>query len=163
MSFPVFALISNVSPRLMTFLIAILPISELRGAIPYALFEGGLEWQEAYLYAVLGNFLPVIPLLLFLESVSNWLRRYRIWDRFFEWFFARTRRKGKMIERFEALGLVLFVAIPLPVTGAWTGCAAAFLFKIPLKMAIPAVACGILIAGCVVTLASMGVISFWGL
>ncbi|MBN1163480.1 MAG: small multi-drug export protein [Candidatus Krumholzibacteriota bacterium] len=147
----------------MTFLIAMLPISELRGAIPYALAAGGLKWPEAYLFAVLGNFLPVIPLLLFLERISNWLRRYPMGDRFFTWLFKRTRRKGKLVERFEALGLVLFVAIPLPVTGAWTGCAAAFLFKIPLKLSIPAVAGGILIAGCVVTLASMGVISFWGI
>ncbi len=160
---PVFALIHNLSPRLVTLLIAILPVSELRGAIPYALSAGGLKWQEAYIFAVLGNFIPVIPLLLFLERVSLWLRRYPFWDRFFEWFFSRTRRKGKVIDRFEALGLILFVAIPLPVTGAWTGCAAAFLFKIPLKLAIPAVACGILIAGCIVTLASLGVISFWGL
>lgn len=161
--YPLFAFIRDVSPRLMTFLIAMLPISELRGAIPYALAAGGLKWPEAYLFAVLGNFLPVIPLLLFLERISNWLRRYPMGDRFFTWLFKRTRRKGKLVERFEALGLVLFVAIPLPVTGAWTGCAAAFLFKIPLKLSIPAVAGGILIAGCVVTLASMGVISFWGI
>lgn len=153
----------DISPRVMTFLIATLPISELRGAIPYALFTGGLNWPEAYLYAVLGNFIPVIPLLLFLERISEWLRRYSLFDRFFEWFFKRTRKKGRLIERFETLGLVLFVAIPLPVTGAWTGCAAAFLFKVPLRLAIPAVACGILIAGGIVTLASMGVISFWGI
>lgn len=163
MTYPVFLLAQALSPRLMTFLIAILPIFELRGAIPYALFTGGLGWPEAYVLAVLGNFVPVIPILLLLERVSEWLRRYKSWDRFFEWFFARTRRKGRIVERFEALGLILFVAIPLPVTGAWTGCAAAFLFKIPLRLAIPAVACGILIAGCIVTLASMGVISFWGI
>ncbi|MBN2184550.1 MAG: small multi-drug export protein [Candidatus Krumholzibacteriota bacterium] len=162
-AYPVFAFINNISPRLMTFLISILPVSELRGAIPYALTKGGLEWPEAYIFAVLGNFLPVIPLLIFLERISDWLRRYPVFDRFFDWFFKRTKRKGKLIERFEALGLVLFVAIPLPVTGAWTGCAAAFLFKIPLRLAIPAVASGILIAGAVVTLASLGVISFWGI
>ncbi len=163
MACPLFMLALDLSPRLLTFLIAALPISELRGAIPYALFTGELGWQEAYVFAVLGNFLPVIPLLLFLERVSDWLRRYPGWDRFFNWFFARARRKGKVIERFKALGLVVFVAIPLPVTGAWTGCAAAFLFKIPLRLAIPAVACGILIAGVVVTLASLGLISFWGI
>ncbi len=162
-TYPIFALIQGMSPKLLTFLIAALPISELRGAIPYALSSGGLGWKEAYFYSVMGNFLPVIPILLFLERVSDWLRKYPMWDRFFEWFFARTRRKGQMISRFEALGLVLFVAIPLPVTGAWTGCAAAFLFKIPLRLAIPAVAAGILIAGAVVTLAFMGVISFWGI
>jgi uncharacterized membrane protein len=147
----------------MTFLISMLPISELRGAIPYALTVGKMGWLEAYITAVIGNFIPVIPILLFLEKASAWLRRYRIADRFFEWFFNRTRRKGKIVEKFEAVGLVLFVAIPLPVTGAWTGCAAAVIFGIPLKLAVPAIALGIMIAGCVVTLASMGVISFWGI
>jgi len=162
-TYPIFAFISEMSPKLMTFLISMLPVSELRGAIPYALTKGGLGWQEAYIYAVFGNFLPVIPLLLFLERISEWLRRYPLFDRFFNWFFKRTIRKGKVVERFKAAGLILFVAIPLPVTGAWTGCAAAFLFKIPLRFAIPSVAAGILIAGAVVTLASQGVISFWGI
>jgi uncharacterized membrane protein len=157
------AFLSGVSPKLMTVVIAALPISELRGAIPYAIFEGKMSWQAAYPLAVLGNFIPVIPILLLLGSVSNWLMRYRLWNKFFTWLFNRTRRRGKVVERFEALGLILFVAIPLPITGAWTGCVAAFIFKIPLRLAIPAILCGILIAGVVVTLASLGVISFWGI
>jgi len=153
----------KVSPELITVLLAALPISELRGAIPYAITVGGMGWQKAFVLSVVGNFLPVLPILLFLESVSNRLRRHPRWDRFFSWLFERTRRKGRLVERFEALGLVLFVAVPLPVTGAWTGCVAAFIFKIPLRLALPAILCGILIAGTVVTLASLGVISVWGL
>lgn len=160
---PLFAFALDISPRVMTFLIAMLPISELRGAIPYALWVGKLNWKEAYIIAVLGNFLPVIPLLLFMERASEWLRKYPLGDRFFTWFFARTRRKGKLIERFEVLGLAMFVAIPLPVTGAWTGCAAAIIFGVPRKLALPAIFLGIMTAGCIVTLASMGVISFWGI
>jgi len=157
------AFIHHVSPKVLTVLIAALPISELRGAIPYAIAAGGLSWQEAYILAVIGNFLPVIPILLLLESVSSRLMRYKPWNRFFTWLFERTRRRGKLVERFETVGLMLFVAVPLPVTGAWTGCVAAFLFKIPLRLAIPAIIGGILIAGTVVTLASLGVISFWGI
>ena len=160
-------LLSGVPHELITVLIAMLPVSELRGAIPWALAQppigGGLLWPEAYIYAVIGNFIPVIPLLLFLGPVSNWLRRYRIFNSFFGWLFARTRRRGKMIERYEALGLVLFVAIPLPVTGAWTGTVAAFIFGVRFRYALPAVVGGILIAGVVVTLASLGVISVFGL
>lgn len=152
-----------VPPEIITVVLAALPISELRGAIPYAMTVGGMGWQKAFALSVVGNFLPVLPILLLLESVSNWLRRYPLWDRFFTWLFERTRRKGRLVERFEALGLVLFVAIPLPVTGAWTGCVAAFLFKIPLKLALPAIFCGIMIAGTVVTLASLGFITIWGL
>jgi uncharacterized membrane protein len=147
----------------MTFFIAMLPISELRGAIPYGLWVGKMGWKETYVIAVLGNFLPVIPLLLFMDRASEWLRRYPLGDRFFTWFFSRTRRKGKLIEKFEAIGLAMFVAIPLPVTGAWTGCAAAIIFGVPRKRAAPTILLGIMIAGCIVTLASMGVISFWGI
>ena len=160
---PIFAFASNLSPRLMTFVLAMLPISELRGAIPYAIWAGKMDWKEAYIIAVIGNFIPVIPLLLFMERASEWLRRYPLGDRFFTWFFNRTRRKGKLIERFEAIGLTMFVAIPLPVTGAWTGCAAAIIFGVPRKFAIPCIFLGVMIAGCVVTLASLGVISFWGI
>lgn len=160
---PAFAALGPLYARLLTILIAMLPIFELRGAIPYALFTQEMGWQEAYIFAVIGNFIPVIPILLLLESVSNRLMRYPLWNRFFTWLFNRTRRRGKVVERFEALGLVFFVAIPLPVTGAWTGCVAAFIFKIPLKLAVPAILLGICIAGVIVTLASLGVISFWGL
>jgi uncharacterized membrane protein len=160
---PLLAFLTGVSPKLMTVIIATLPIFELRGAIPYAILEAKLSWQVAYPLAIFGNFIPVIPILLFLGAVSKWLMRYRLWNKFFTWLFNRTRRRGKVVERFEALGLILFVAIPLPITGAWTGCVAAFIFKIPLRLAIPAILCGILIAGVVVTLASLGVISFWGI
>ncbi len=163
MVFPLVSILLDAPPRLATVFIAMLPIFELRGAIPYA-FGRGLSWHEAYLFAVAGNFIPVIPILFLLERVSNILmKRYSSWDRFFTWLFKRTRRKGKLIERFETLGLVLFVAIPLPVTGAWTGCVAAYLFKIPRKLAIPAIIGGILIAGAVVSLACLGVISFLGI
>ncbi len=138
------------------------PVSELRGAIPYAMTVGGMSWQEAFVISVIGNFVPVVPILLLIGPISEWLRRYRAFDRFFEWLFARTRRRGKMIERFEALGVCLFVAIPLPMTGAWTGALAAFLFGVRLRYAIPAIALGILIAGAVVTLVVSGAISFTG-
>lgn len=160
---PALAIAINISPKVMTFVIAMLPISELRGAIPYALAVGKMHWLEAYIISVVGNFVPVIPILLLLEGVSHRLMKYRAFDRFFTWFFERARRKGGLVARFEAVGLVLFVAVPLPVTGAWTGCAAAVLFGIPFRLAAPAVLLGIMIAGGVVTLASLGVISFWGL
>lgn len=160
---PILAFAINISPKVVTFAIAMLPVSELRGAIPYALSAGKLHWLEAYIIAVAGNFVPVIPILLFLERISERLMKYRVFRRFFEWFFERARRKGGLVARFEAIGLTLFVAVPLPVTGAWTGCAVAVLFGIPLRLAVPAVLLGIMIAGCVVTLASLGFISFWGL
>jgi len=146
-------------------LLAMLPVSELRGAIPWAILPqgGGMGLREAYVLAVLGNFIPVMPLLWGLGPASNWLRRWRIFDRFFVWLFARTRRRGKLVERYEALGLILFVAIPLPVTGAWTGTVAAFVFGVRFWYAVPAIVAGILIAGVVVSLACAGVVGVWGL
>ena len=154
---------AHIPRELYTLFIAMLPVSELRGAIPYAL-SAGLSWQQSYFWAVLGNFIPVIPLLAFLGPISEALsRRFDLWRRFFDWLFARTRRRGKVVERYEALGLILFVAIPLPVTGAWTGTVAAFLFGIRFRYALPAILLGILLAGTVVTLASLGAISLWTL
>jgi len=151
--------------ELVTLIIAMIPIAELRGAIPWALLDqpigGGLTWPTAYLFAVIGNLIPVVPLLLGIERLQLWLRKYRLFDRFFEWLFRRTRRRGKLIERYEALGLILFVGIPLPVTGAWTGVVAAFLFGIPFKLAFPAIIFGVLMAGTIVTMVSLGLFSFF--
>lgn len=155
--------LSGQSAELITAVLAMLPISELRGAIPYAVGVAGMSWQEAYVISVIANFVPVIPLYILIGPVSEFLRKVPLFDRFFTWLFARARRKGKLIERFEVLGLVLFVAIPLPVTGAWTGTIAAFLFGVRKRLAFPAVFLGICIAGVVVTLAVTGVISFWGI
>jgi uncharacterized membrane protein len=156
-------LLSNWPHELTTVILAMAPISELRGAIPFAVTVGGMAWQEAYVIAVIANFIPVIFILNYIGPVSEYMRRWKTCDRFFDWLFARTRRKGKMIQRFEVLGLVLFVAIPLPVTGAWTGSLAAFLFGVRKRVAFPSIFLGILIAGGIVTLASLGVLSFWGL
>ena len=156
-------LLHNTSHEVVTVVLAMAPISELRGAIPYAITIGNMSWQEAYVMAVIANFIPVIPIMYLIGPVSRALCKYPVFDRFFTWLFARTRRKGKLIERFEVLGLMLFVAIPLPVTGAWTGTVAAFLFDVKKKTALPAIFLGICIAGAVVTLAVMGVITFWGI
>lgn len=153
---------SNSPHEITTAVLAMLPISELRGAIPYAIAVGKMPWQEAYAIAVIANFVPVIPILYLIGPVSVFLRRYDKFDRFFDWLFARTRRKGRLIERFEVIGLILFVAIPLPVTGAWTGTLAAFLFGVKKRVALPSVFLGICIAGVVVTLAALGLISVWG-
>jgi len=151
--------------ELVTVIIAMIPIAELRGAIPWALLDppvgGGLTWPNAYFFAVIGNLIPVVPLLLGIEKLQLWLRKYRLFDRFFEWLFRRTRKRGKLIERYEALGLVLFVGIPLPVTGAWTGVVAAIIFGIPFRFAFPAIIVGVLMAGTIVTMLSLGVFSFF--
>ncbi len=153
----------DIATALAVILIAMTPISELRGAIPVAIGVYKMKPLDAFLLSVFGNILPVAPLLLFLSPMERWLRRYRVFDRFFDWLFARTKRKlSDDIAKYEALALCIFVALPLPATGAWTGCAAAFLFGMKFRHAFPAIVLGVVIAGIVVTLASMGVIALWG-
>jgi uncharacterized membrane protein len=152
--------LAGVPKELIVFGMAMLPILELRGAIPYGLLtDPQLSIIRTYIVAVLGNFVPVIPILLFLRPVSEFLRKAPVFDKFLTWLFARTRRRGRLIEKYEAVGLTLFVAIPLPVTGAWTGALAAFIFGVRFRYAVVCIALGIFIAGVVVTLASMGVIT----
>ncbi len=142
--------------------IAALPISELRGAIPVALGVYGFDPVTAYLLGVMGNLLPVPILLKLLEPLTALLRRSAIGDRLVSWLFARTRaRHSAMIERLGAMALVLFVAVPFPATGAWTGALVAHLFGIPFKYAFPLIAVGVSIAGVLVTLATLGVITLF--
>ena len=129
--------------------LAAMPVSELRGAIPLALAMG-FSPVKAYMLAVIGNLLPVLPILFLLQPITNKLRHIKFFAKFFDWLFERTKKKARMVEKFEALGLILFVAIPLPVTGAWTGCVAATLFKIRLRYAFLSIAIGVIIAGLIV-------------
>lgn len=145
-------MLGSVPHWLAVLIMGAIPISELRGAIPVAMGIYGMGPFDAFFFSVLGNLLPVIPLLLFLEPVSNYLRRYSIFDTFFTWLFSKTRRKNaESFEKYGPLALAIFVAIPLPVTGAWSGCAAAFVFGVKFRHALPAIAAGVMIAGIIVT------------
>ena len=135
--------------------IAASPISELRGAIPVAIIGFHFPWYYAFLLAIIGNLAPVPLLLLFFDTLSRLLSKIGILERMFHRLLERTRRRGKIIERYERIGLMLFVAIPLPITGAWTGSLAAVLFGIKFKHAFLSIFIGILIAGSIVTCLSL--------
>lgn len=135
------------------------PMFEARYAIPFAIVLG-FPPAQAFMLGILGNILPVIPLLLLLGPVSDWLRRRSdAMDRFFSWVFARARRNGPLVERWGALALFLFVALPLPVTGAWTGSAIAFVFDIGRKQAFVAIAAGAVTAALITTLPLLGILN----
>ncbi len=108
--------------------------------------------------------IPVFFILWFLEPVSNWLRKnFQIFDKFFTWLFEYTRKRhAKKMGVYKELALIILVAIPLPMTGAWTGSLVAFLFGVPYKKALPLIFLGVLIAGVIVTLASIGIINLGG-
>lgn len=139
---------------------ASLPILELRGSIPWGLYLG-LPLGRVIFLSIIGNLIPVVPLLVFLKPLSERLRHLPGFNRFFDWLFERAKRKGDIIQRYEALGLMIFVGIPLPMTGAWTGAIAASLFKIRFRYAFPAIVGGILLASVVVSaLCSLGIMTW---
>ncbi|MFC1560276.1 COG2426 family protein [Candidatus Margulisiibacteriota bacterium] len=153
------ALVEYIGKELTVFLLAAAPIVELRGSIPLGLGLGIPIFQN-YLLGVSGSILPVIPILWFLNTMTKGLRKIGLFDKFFAWLFARTRARSKLVERYEMLGLILFIAVPLPVTGVWTGCVAAYLFGLTWLETFVAATIGTSIAGLIVTLISLGVINF---
>lgn len=145
-------LLRDLPPAVTVALIAMLPVVELRGAIPAGVLLG-LSPVEAAVPAVIGNLLPIPLLVWFLDPVQRWLSaRFRTFERFFGWLFRRTRSKhGARYEKLRDLALVLFVAVPLPGTGGWTGAAAAFVFDVKKGRALVLITVGVLIAAVAVT------------
>ncbi len=150
----------GLSPELVVVIIAMLPIVELRGAVPVGINLFGMAWWKAVPLSVAGNMIPIFLILLLLNRLVVWLRHIPFFRRFFEWLFRRTRKKSGLIEKYEFWGLVLFVSIPLPVTGAWTGSVAAVIMGIPYWRSMLAIFIGVLIAGGVVT--ALSFLGIWG-
>ncbi len=145
-----------------TLVIAMLPIIELRGALPIALGLG-LKWPAAIILSIIGNMIPIPFIILFFEKIEKFLRRWKIFRKFFDRLFESTRRKGeRKLQTWGDIGLILFVAIPLPVTGAWTGSLVAYLLKLEKKKAFLSIFVGVVIAGLIVTLVDM-VHWVWGI
>lgn len=140
-------------------LIAMLPIAELRVALPVALTIYKFPFQAAFFWSVFGNMLPIIFLLWFLGPIVSFLVKYFKWaDKFFSWWFNRVRYKfeKKSLKYGIHLAVILFVAIPLPFTGAWTGAVASFLFGIPPRRALILIFLGVIIAGIITGLLTQG-------
>jgi uncharacterized membrane protein len=148
----------SVPPPLATLLLAMLPVGELRGALPVAILVYKLPLALAIFLSILGNILPVYFLLMFFEKVSRWLMsRYGFADKFFQWLFERTRRKlHDKVQKYGYWALAMFVAIPLPVTGAWTGTLGAFVFGLPRKKSFFAILAGVCVSAAIVTVLTLG-------
>jgi uncharacterized membrane protein len=139
--------------ELQIFLLAMTPIGELRAAIPIGVGVYHLSWLLVFLISVVGNLVPVFFLLLFLRPVSEYLSAaVPLCQRFFAWLFERTQKKHhQAIERYGWWGLMTFVAIPLPMTGGWSGALIAFLVGMPFLKALSAIAVGVIAAGLIVS------------
>lgn len=143
------------SKELAVLIISALPVVELRGALPVAINIWGMPWYHALPLAVIGNMIPVPFILLFLDTATRRLRKIDFFDRVLSRLFERTRRRGRIIEKYERIGLALFVAIPLPVTGAWTGSLVAVLLGLKFRVALLSITVGVIIAGVIVTCLSL--------
>ena len=142
--------------RIITFLMAMVPVVELRGAIPYGVIAG-LSVPEAFVLAVLGNLAPIPFLVVFTRKVFEWLRtKSEGLDRMVRKLEAKADKNKELVEKYEFFGLMLLVAIPLPGTGAWTGALVAAMMNMRLKRAMPAITVGVIVAGIIVTTLTYG-------
>ena len=139
---------------------SMIPWIESRYVIPYALWEFNWELWQVFPLAILGNMLPIPFVLLFFKFVEKFLRRFRFWTKVMDWLFKRTRERadGKII-KYEYLGLIMFVAVPLPFTGAWTGSLIAYLFDLKFSKSLFTILLGVIISATItVILYSTGLI-----
>jgi len=146
-------LLDFLSREVKVLLVAALPIIELRGAIPIGVAMG-MSPIHAALICIIGSMIPVPFLLFFLKPVFAKARNFEISRKFVNWLTARTERKTGQIKKYSLVGLALFVAVPLPTTGVWTGAIAASLFNLRIKYAFLAILIGNIIAAFIVTFLS---------
>lgn len=140
---------------LMTMIVAMVPVLELRGAIPIGV-AGGLSVRTALLASIIGNLIPVPVIILFVRRVFAMMRAKQRLDKIVCRFEEKAMKQSDMVNKYEWFGLVLLVAIPLPGTGAWTGALVAAMLDMRLKRAFPAIFIGVVIAGLIVSYITYG-------
>ena len=141
-----------------TFFISMLPVGELRVGLPYGIALG-LEYPLALMAALLGNMVPVPFIIVYIKRIFAWLRRHMPrMNALITKLEDRANLKGETVQKYGHWGLLLFVAIPLPGTGAWTGSLIAALLGIPTSKAVPVILIGVCIAAMIMTLVTYGVI-----
>ena len=142
----------------LTFGTAMVPVLELRGAIPVGL-ASDLPPAAVYLTAVAGNMIPVPFIIVYIKRIFVWMRRHMpVFDSFITKMENKANLKGETVEKYGPAGLLLFVAIPLPGTGAWTGALIAALLDMKTEKAVPYIMLGVCIAASIMTLVTYGVI-----
>ncbi len=147
--------------ELIVFIVSLMPILELRGgllAASPALLN--LEPIKAYIISIIGNIIPVPFILLFINKILNWMSNSKVkfFNKVAKWLDKKARKNKTKIEKYGYFGLVLFVGIPLPGTGAWTGCLAASVLEMDRKKSFFAVMLGILMASVIMMLISYGIL-----
>lgn len=149
----------GVGNTLATLIVSMIPVIELRGAIPVGVSLGMPVWQAAII-SIIGNMIPVPFIIAFIRVIFNWLRtKSEKMRRLVEKLEGMANKRAEKVIKYEFFGLLLFVAIPLPGTGAWTGALIAAMLNMRMKNALPSIFIGVCIAGLIVSLATLGVIN----
>ena len=143
---------------LRTLVTAMMPILEIRGAIPVGVASGLDPWL-AFAVGFVGNMLPIPILILLTRKVIEWLKKHNMLVKLTAWLENKGSKGAQKVQKYSFWGLFILVAIPLPGTGAWTGALVASLLDMRLKRALPAIAMGVASAGLIVLLVTYGVIS----
>ena len=131
------------------------PIVELRLGIPLGIIEYSLEWGTLLLLCVLGNFLICIPILYLLDFFDKLSEKSHFLSTILNKIYSRTRSKAHIINKYNYLGIILFVGIPLPFTGAWTGCLASHLLGLDIKKTMLSILIGLIMSSIIVTLVTI--------
>ena len=143
----------------MTMLVSMVPVVELRGGIPYGVAAGLPVWQ-AYIAAFIGNLIPVPFILVYIRRIFKWIRQHMPkLNSFIDKLEKKAHLKGATMMKYQYLGLAIFIAIPLPGTGAWTGALAAAFLDMRLKKAFPAAVLGVAVAGFLISILTYGISS----
>ncbi|SCJ37573.1 Predicted membrane protein [uncultured Clostridium sp.] len=143
-------------PWIAVFVLSMIPVIELKGAIPIGVAAGMPLW-EAFSFAVIGSTLPAFLIILLIRPVLKWMKTTKYFRKFAHWLERRSQKKSKNIQKYKLWGLFLFVAIPLPTTGVWMGSLIAALMDIRLRSAVPIIFLGNLVAGGLILLLSHGI------
>lgn len=152
----------KIPPELIAFLVSVLPILEIRGGMIAAKLLGITFWK-AFVICYIGNMLPIPFILLFIRKIFNWLKKYEKTKNLIEKIELRSIRKADKVKKYRLFGLFLFVAIPLPGTGGWTGSLVADLFDIRVKNSLPIIAIGVFCAGIIMSILVYGVTAAFGI
>lgn len=146
---------------IMTFLVSMVPVIELRGAIPLGVLNG-LDVGTAMAVSIVGNLIPVPFIIIFIRKIFKWMQNHsEVLARIVHKMEEKADKKKDKVLKYEFWGLLILVAIPLPGTGAWTGALVAAMLDMRLTRAFPAIATGVVIAGIIVTVATYGVASIF--
>ena len=156
-------LVSGMPHELGIILLSMIPVAELRLAIPLAITQYGLPPLEALAFSCIGNMIPVPFIILFIRKIFNWMKQFKIFRKLVEKLESRGNSKKDSVLKYKFWGLFILVAIPLPGTGAWTGALVAALMDMRLKKALPAITMGVIAAGIIVTAMTTGVLKVFGL